>query len=103
MQMPNLEVEFLAAALDDLGNILDYISIDYGAPRTALQFLESVEARCVEIGTWPLAGRARSDLGSGIRTVPFRSLVIVYRVFDSKVEIVRVFGQRQDYVHLMQK
>jgi toxin ParE1/3/4 len=50
----------------------------------------------------PEQGRARPDLGSGLRLVPFgRSVVVVYQVVGDAIEILRIFYGGQDYETIM--
>lgn len=94
--MPRREVEFLGPASTDLYNIIRYIISEHGLRDTALAYVDRIESRCLELGDWPHAGRQRDDIGSGFRSVPFESVLIVYRVSDQRVTIVRVLGQSQD-------
>lgn len=95
--MPSHDVEFLAAAVDDLNSLLDYVSQDLGAPQTAYALIDRIGARCRSLGAWPLRCRLRPELGDGMRTVPFKSVLIAYRAHENRVQIVRCFGQRQSY------
>jgi len=50
----------------------------------------------------PEQGRARPDLASGLRLVPFgRSVVVVYQVVGDAIEILRIFYGGQDYETIM--
>ncbi len=44
----------------------------------------------------PMLGRSRDDVSPGLRSIPYQSHMIFYRVLPEEVRIVRVLHQRQD-------
>lgn len=69
---------------------------------TAEQFTNRILARCEGIGDAPFGGVARPDLGAGIRVVPFEGrAVILYRVKDGAVEILKIYYRGRDYHAIM--
>jgi|ERR1700688_612319 len=58
--------------------------------------LRDIDRACERIEDWPLSGRARDELLSGLRSLPVQPNVIFYRVRGGGVEIVRVIDGRRD-------
>ena len=48
------------------------------------------------LGTFPEAGRLRPELGHGIRTYPYDSYIVVYRVARGQVRVVRILHGHRD-------
>ena len=90
------EIFFSWKAEEDLAGVHGHISA-INCDR-ADRFLHDIEQRCQSLVDFPLLGRARSDLGPGYRVLFFaRRVVIVYRVIEERVEILRVFYGGRDY------
>jgi toxin ParE1/3/4 len=54
-------------------------------------------AKCfLLLADFPGMGPARDDLRAGVRTFPERNYVILYRVVDDGVDILRVVDGRRD-------
>ncbi|WP_114390224.1 type II toxin-antitoxin system RelE/ParE family toxin [Notoacmeibacter marinus] len=100
--MKRLPVFLAPTAEDDLATI-GHLIIDNGAdPLVAVRYLQRIRARCRTIGDSPRGGVERSDLGEGIRLVPFeRSAVILYRIEDDQVLIETVIYGGRDYAALI--
>jgi toxin ParE1/3/4 len=94
------EVFFGWKAEEDLASIHRYIgSRDTAA---AAKFLDAIEARCQSLADFPLQGRARDDLGSGHCILFYaKRVVILYRVIDDRIEILRVLYGGRDYESLV--
>ena len=69
-------------------DIADYIA--EASPRTALEFVDKLEERCLKIGTSPQSYRLRSELGADLRSVVFSAYLIFYRIQDNVVRIERI-------------
>jgi toxin ParE1/3/4 len=100
---PNRRVALDEIAIADLTRIADYIIETSGLPRTAQAYIDRIEARCRNLADFPLVGRNRSDVGPDLRSLPFESVLIVYRVELDIVRILRVLGQAQDYEKLLRQ
>jgi toxin ParE1/3/4 len=100
--MRRLPVTFRPNAFADIDAIFLYV---LGVSRdlaTSAGFVDRIDTRREAIGAIPLGGVARSDLGDGIRFVPFEtSSVIRYRIVDETVEITNVFYRGRDYDALL--
>jgi toxin ParE1/3/4 len=94
------EVFFGWKAEEDLAGIDRYIrSRDTAA---AAKFLDAIEARCQSLADFPLQGRARNHLGPGCRILFYaKRIVILYRVIEGRVEILRVLYGGRDYEKLV--
>jgi toxin ParE1/3/4 len=80
--------EISAQAEDDLLEIWNYIARD--SDRTADRFLDRLHEKFVTLARNPQTGRARPDLRPDLRSFPNGAYLILYRVIDGGVEIVRV-------------
>ncbi|MEN2785773.1 type II toxin-antitoxin system RelE/ParE family toxin [Sphingomonas qilianensis] len=49
---------------------------------------------------FPLIGRARPDLHPVVRSIPVKPYVVVYRVIDDTIVIIRVFHAARDVASL---
>lgn len=84
------------AAPGDLIATYDYLAAA-GAPDSALRLVQRIEQRCSELLDFPLVGRQRESVRTGLRTLPFETFIIVYDVNSIAVRILRVFNARQNY------
>lgn len=91
------EIVFLAEAESDLNNLFDYIADQSGAVR-AQNYIGRIEAACAKLASFPNRGAPRDGLLPGLRTLSFeRRVLVVYRVENDTVSIVRVFYAGRDY------
>ena len=81
-------------ARDDLREIRIYSKAAFG-PAAALDYIEGLRAALKQIGVMPMLGTAENALGNGLRSRPFRSHRIYYRV-QEPVLIVRILHHAQD-------
>ena len=82
-------------ALDDRDKIWDY-SVRVAGRHTAEKVLRDIAAVITLIEDHPFAGRARSEVRSGLRSCAATPHVVFYRVVNDTPEIVRVLDGRQD-------
>ena len=79
----------------DLIDIWQFIADDN--EKAADGFLDKIESALQMLRDNALAGRARPELGNGIRSFPVGTYVLFYRPFsEGGVELVRVLNGRQD-------
>lgn len=81
-------------AADDLDAIVDYLTEN--SPAAAARVLQRIEAQARQLLEQPDAGRARPELGAGLRHRPVGAYLILYRVVGDDVEIIRVVHGRRD-------
>ncbi|NVP56373.1 type II toxin-antitoxin system RelE/ParE family toxin [Mycoplana rhizolycopersici] len=82
-------------AARDIEDIGDYIYTQNA--HAALRFVSALRSRLDKIADAPRGGVRRTDIGDGIRSVPFRRYVIFYTVpSDDEVRIERVLHGARD-------
>jgi addiction module RelE/StbE family toxin len=92
------ETVWLDQALDDLKEILEYISAD--SPQAAARYVRELQESCQRLRDFPLSGRAYAN---GYRCLVFRNHLVLHR-FDAKsetVSFVRVVDARRDIDRLL--
>ena len=87
-------VDFSPAAEADLIDIALYIAQDN--PARAATFTEALQAACLKLGDGPGIGRARPELGDGIRMLPSGNYLVFYRVQRVSVRIERILHRARD-------
>jgi toxin ParE1/3/4 len=78
----------------DVTSIYNFIADD--SVRAAEAWLARVEATFDMLAETPMAGRARNDLGTNVRSFPVGNYVIFYRPVADGAEVVRVMHGRRD-------
>jgi toxin ParE1/3/4 len=64
---------------------------------TALSYVDRVQARIMRLRDFPKRGKARPEFGNGMRSLSFeRRLLILYRIDEDGVRIVRIVGAARD-------
>lgn len=90
-------VIFLPQATEDIDEAAFAIGLD--SPQAALRFQVVARSTCLELGDMPNKGRI-VELPSGPlrrwRVQDFENYLIFYRVFDDRIEIVRVLHGARD-------
>lgn len=82
-------------ALDDIDRLWDYYASTAGRV-TADKLLREVVRIAATIDDFPLAGRSRDEIRTGLRSLAASPHVVFYRLKDDRPEIVRVLDGRQD-------
>lgn len=95
--MPALDVEYAAAAADDLLDLIDYIVECGGHPDVAERFVHHIQQRCRLIAEAPQAGLRRDDLYPELRTIAFdRTTLIAYLANENAIGVIRVLHRGRD-------
>ena len=63
--------------------------------------MQGFNQRCRQLASFPNIGRSYDDLQLGLRGLPLAGYIILYRVIDDGIEIVRVVNGRQDLRSLL--
>jgi toxin ParE1/3/4 len=85
----------------DLDDIWYYVATKSGNMDTADRLVDSITDRFYLIATHPNIGRARDeDLRPGLRSFPVGEYVIIYRIQDQDVLILRVLRGSRDIAAL---
>lgn len=89
-----MRLTFAPEAVVDLANIQAWIAARN--PAAAAAMIERIRSRCAQILVAPAMGRARPELGVGIRSVLENPYVILYRPGPEEAEIVMVVHSARD-------
>jgi toxin ParE1/3/4 len=81
----------------DLDNIWYYVASNSGSTEIADRLIDSLIRRFFLLSSFPYAGRSRDeDLRPGLRSFPVGEYVIIYRIEDEDVVILRVMRGSQN-------
>jgi len=83
----------------DLIDIWRYVADD--DPEAADRLLDTLDARCALLAEHPHLGPARDDIRPGLRYLVEGEYLILYRIVDEGVEVVRVVHGRRDLSGLL--
>lgn len=75
-------------AQQDLRDIRNYIARDN--TRAARRLVESIRQKCRTLVGFPKMGRSYDDIAPELRGVPIEGYIMLYRLIEDGVEIVRV-------------
>jgi toxin ParE1/3/4 len=81
-------------AIRDLESISSYfaeVNVEAGE-----RFLQGFNKRCQQLVNFPSMGRRYDDLNIGLRGLPLEGYIILYRILEDGIEIVRIANGRQD-------
>jgi toxin ParE1/3/4 len=82
-------------ALDDIDRLWEYYAGTAGR-MIADKLLREVARVVATIDDFPLAGRSRDEIQTGLRSLATSPHIVFYRLKDDRPEIVRVLDGRQD-------
>jgi toxin ParE1/3/4 len=82
-------------AIADIDRLWDYYAVAAGRV-TADRLLREIARIVATIDDFPLAGRSRDELRTGLRSLAANTQIVFYRVTNDQPEIVRVLDGRQD-------
>ena len=89
-------------AESDLDDIFDYVARESGGTEIADRLIDSITGRFLLLARHPHIGRSRDDeLRPGLRSFAVGEYVIIYRVQNSDVLILRVLQGRRDIAGLL--
>jgi toxin ParE1/3/4 len=88
-----MRLRYRRSALDDLGEIRDYIARPN--PAAAKRFVARLRVKCRLLAEQPHIGRERHDIRPGLRS-PIQNYVVFYHLVDDTVEIVSVVHGARD-------
>lgn len=81
-------------ARDEIAVALDYLEERSAAAAERLTAM--IEERCRLLATNPFMGRARDELGPGLRSIVVGEYLLFYRITDVEVIVVRFLHGRRD-------
>lgn len=95
-------VVYSPRARQQLADLYLWIAAESGFPNRAEGYVSAIFDYCDSISGFPFVGVARDDLRPGVRTIGFRSrVVIAFSVTDETVEILGVYYGGRDYEMLL--
>lgn len=87
-------VVFAPAAEIDLEEIWYHIALN--APGTADRIVDNIRKRCDQLSVFPDSGPSRREIAADARSLNEGRYVILYRIFETTIEIVRVVHGARD-------
>lgn len=78
----------------DIAEILD--GLEERSPKAAHRLAAAINARCEAIGRFPEMGRARDELGPGLRSTNIKEYLLFYRLVGPEVRVLRVIHGRRN-------
>ena len=88
---------YLTSARRDLDSIFDFIAAENGDTVAAERHIEQIDAQCRRLALAPIIlGRPRNDLRDGLRSFPFKSLIIFFHCLPDKLQIVNIINAARD-------
>jgi toxin ParE1/3/4 len=94
-----MKVRRLPQAVRDVDAIWDMIAAD--DPLAATRLIERIGGRTAMLADHPESGRARPEIGDGIRSLTSGKYLILYRIGPDSVDIVRVIHGARDFLGLL--
>jgi toxin ParE1/3/4 len=82
------------SATQDLDDISDYFLVRN--VNAGEQFLQAFTKKCRNLAAFPTMGRSYSHIRFDLRGVPLQGYIILYRLIDDELEIVRIVNWK-DY------
>jgi toxin ParE1/3/4 len=92
-----------AAARDDVLAVAEYIIAETGSDAVAQRAVDTITRRFEILDRNPRIGRMRADLRAGVRSFRAERYIILYRVVDSNIRILRVAHTSRDLKTLMRR
>jgi toxin ParE1/3/4 len=72
----------------DLDTITDYYA--ERNPDAGIRLLDEIASRCRQLANQPRQGRARGELGAGVRSAAVRRYIIFFRQSATGIDVLRV-------------
>ena len=86
---------FLSTAAEkDLNGIVGHLALK--SLSAAVTLLDSLRQKCRLIAENPSIGRSRTELSPGLRGFSAGNIIVIYRVLEEEVEIVRFISRFRD-------
>lgn len=100
-----MKVMFLHAAEHDLGGLFSYIKDELQNPIAARNIATKILQRTQALANFPELGANLANVDpkfDGYRYLLVDNYLVIYRVTDKEVCVVRILYARSDYVQLLQ-
>lgn len=92
--MADIRIVRSPAAENDLIDI--WFGIAGDSPPAADRFLDAIAERILQLATFPESGPLRPDIGAGVRALAIGNYLVLYRLAEQRIEIVRVVHGARD-------
>ena len=79
----------------DLERIADYLGSNYGLANSE-RFIDGITSRLKHLAQFPRIGRSREEMAKGLRSLPYEKYLILYKVDERSIKVVRVVSGYQD-------
>lgn len=86
---------FTALASRDLESILDYVA-EHSNIDAADTVLRKINQKCNQLTQFPEMGRKRDELSAGVRSFSVDGYLVLYRIVQPDVEILRIVSGFRD-------
>ena len=94
-----MKIRRLPSASRDLDQIWLHIAADDAGAATAL--VERIAAAVARLADFPLSGPARPEIAPGARSLTVGNYLILYRVAEDSVDVVRVIHGAREITRLL--
>jgi len=88
-------------ASQDINEIADYFTANNIEAGEA--FFENFARRCQQLVNFPNLGRTYAEIRHDLRGLPLDGYIILYRILDDGIEILRVVSGRRDLPSLFEE
>ena len=95
--MPVERVRLRAKARRDIDGIWSYTAETWG-PVAANDYVRGLQATLDVIGASPRIARERAAIDPPVRVHPYHSHLVIYRIADDGIDVVRVFHSRRNWM-----
>ena len=94
-----MKIRRLPSAIRDLDDIWFHIALDDEPAATRL--VERIARSVARLGDFPLSGPARPDIASDAHSLTVGNYLLLYRVGEDSVDIVRVLHGAREITRLL--
>ncbi len=99
-----MKLRYLQSAKRDIGSIIAYISDDLENPELAERTIADILRKAKRLEQFPFSGKLLEDISSddvGYRLLVVGKYMVVYRVSEVSVDLVRIVHASLDYTRLI--
>lgn len=99
--MPKVKGYILSQAAEyDLDELFEKSKKDYGFDHT-IGYMVGLDDLIEHLVTHPEMGTHRPEVREGLRGIPYEHHLVLYRILDDRIRIVRVIGGEMDLPNLL--
>ena len=102
MPTPLATYRLRPAARRDLSDIWDYTASEWSVDR-ADRYVRGIVAFLDALLEQPRIARERTEITPPVRLQPYASHLIVYRIEEPELDVIRIVHARQDWLALLRK